>query len=178
MAGLLAHEGIHAADRIEAGPIGRYSTEFRAYWVMGVGSTLSTAPVPTMTGRGPKSERARAIFEHLYNSPLYSSFVRPNYDDNIDHFRERVDNMLVPDGINLALSGRLQALRVEIESYTITVPSSFTTKKTAIMARYTACNADDKIEITGNRAWRDLVENIFTLPTERDTIKDDLHIPR
>jgi hypothetical protein len=177
MAELLAHEGIHAADLIEPGDLGRYATEFRAYWIMGVGAGKSTAPDPKMTGKGPKSPRAREIFEHLYNHPLYSAFTRPNYDANIAGFRERVDNMLVPDGINLALSGKLQALRTEIENYT-GLPGAFPPKRAAILARYAACTPNDKLEIRGNRAWRDLVESKFTVAPERVQIKTDLKIPQ
>ncbi len=174
MASLLAHEGIHALDRVEPGDFGRYATEFRAYWVGGLGRGLSTAPDPTMSGRGPKSPRAREIFEFIYNHPLYSSFTRDNYDRNINHFRERVNNMLVPDGINLVLSTKLQALRSEIESYS--GPATFFTKRVAILTRYAACSPDEKLEVRNNRAWRDLVEQIFTLTAHRVIIKIDLKI--
>ncbi len=185
MAEFLAHEGIHAADRTEGGEWGRYTTEFRAYWVMGVGSGESTAFDPAMSGIGPKTPRARAIFNHLYGSSTYP-FVKPAYDANTAGFREQVDNYLYPDGINLTLSGNLTALRTEIESYS---GSGYSAKKAAVRVRFGACSAADRTEITSNRMWRDLVEEKFTgsvvtswLPpaTERkaDQIKDILGIPR
>jgi hypothetical protein len=177
LANLLAHEGIHSADLTEPGDFGRYATEFRAYWIGGRGAGMSTAFDATMTGKGPKTPRARTIFEFLYNHPLYSEFTRPNYDANVNQFRERVDNMLVPDGINLALSGNLQALRTEVESYT-GAAGTFAAKRAAIATRYAACNADDRVEITGNRTWRDLVERKFTVAAEMVQIKTDLAIPR
>jgi len=175
MTGLLAHEGIHAADRPEPGAWGRYTTEFRAYWIMGVGAGQSTAPDPTMSGMGPKSQRARTIFEMLYNHPLYSSFTATNYDNNTDHFRERVDNYHAPDGINLALSGNLQQLRSEIESYT---GSWFPIKRAMVAGKYAACTADEKREISNNRMWRDLVEEKFTIRAEAVSIKTILGIPQ
>jgi hypothetical protein len=158
MAEFLAHEGIHAADRTEAGTWGRYTTEFRAYWVMGTGASESTAFDPTMDGVGPKSPRARAIFRHLYGSSTYP-FVKPAYDGNVDGFREKVDNYLYPDGINLTLSAKLTELRTEIESFS---GSGYAAKKAAVQTRYNACSAGDKAEIRNNRMWRDLVEEKFT----------------
>jgi hypothetical protein len=100
------------------------------------------------------------IFRHLYGSQTYK-FVQPAYDGNTDHFRERVDNLLHPDGINLTLSRPLADLRAEIESY-VSSADAYPGKKAAVVARYGACTAADKREITGNRAWRDLVEARFT----------------
>jgi len=158
MAEFLAHESIHAADRTEPDTWGRYTTEFRAYWVMGVGAGESTAFDPSMSGLGPKSPRARRIFNHMYGSSTYP-FVKPAYDANTNGFRTRADNYLYPDGINLTLSGTLTALRTEIESYT---GSGYAAKKTAVAARYAACTPDDKDEIHRNRMWRNLVEEKFT----------------
>jgi len=158
MGEFLAHEGIHAADRTEPGTFGRYSTEFRAYWIMGTGAGLSTAFDASLDGVGPRSPRARAIFHHLYGSSTYP-FVKPNYDANVHGFREQVDNLLYPDGINLTLSAHLTELRSEIESYS---GSGYAAKKTAVATKYAACAPDDRVEITNNRMWRNLVEEKFT----------------
>ena len=183
----LTHEGIHAADR-NAGAPGdwdRYATEFRAYWIMGTGAGLSTAPDPEMSGLGPKSPRARAIFNHVYGSPTYP-FVKPAYDSNASGFRERADNYLYPDGINLTLSQKLATLRRDIESYSGLAPD-YAAKRAVIVAGFAACAVADKAEIRGNREWRDLVESKFTtrvVPgvapaiTERDDIKTELAVPR
>jgi hypothetical protein len=152
---------------------------------MGTGSGASTAFDPSMSGVGPKSPRARTIFAHLYGSSTYP-FVKPAYDGNVDGFRERVDNLLYPDGINLTLSAHLTELRTEIEGYS---GSGYAAKKTAIATKFGACAADDRAEITNNRMWRDLVEEKFTgsvwvsyLPPvrgrEADQIKTLLGIPR
>jgi hypothetical protein len=185
MAGLLTHEGIHALDRRPSGDWGSYVTEFRAYWVMGMAAGASTAPDPTMSERGPKSPRARAIFDHLYGSPAYP-FVQKAYDANTAGFRERVDNYLYPDGINLSLSVSLADLRKEIEGYT---GAGYAAKRMLVAARHAALAAADKDQIIRNREWRDLVEDKFTgiirvswvppkTKKEADDIKDLLGIPR
>jgi len=186
MAELLTHEGIHAADRVLPGDFDRYATEFRAYWIMGMGAGASEAPDPAMSNLGPKSPRANAIFRHLYGSATYP-FVQPAYDGNVDHFRERVDNLLHPDGINLTLSRTLQDLRAELEGY-VSSAAAYPAKKAAVTAKYALCTPDDRREISGNRAWRDLVEQKFTtglivvmapVPrSERNEIKDILAIPQ
>lgn len=183
---LLAHEGTHAADRPSGvpGDWDRYATEFRAYWIEGIGAGQSTAFDPTMSGLGPKAPRARAIFEFLYGSATYP-FVKPAYDGNVAGFRERVDNYLFPDGINLTLSGTLTALRKEIETGTPVLPAAFAAKKAAVLAKFAGCTPSDRTEISNNRDWRDLVEQKFPGVTaavpparQQDEIKDALGIPR
>ena len=158
LAGLLAHEGIHAADvhPSPATPWDRYTTEFRAYWIGGLGSGLATDVDQTMDAKGPKSRRARAIFDHLYNSATYT-FVKPAYDTNSNHFRERADALVSPDGINLTLSQGLAELRAAVEN---TVPP-YATRKADVTAKFGALGAADRAQVRNNRAWRDLVESKF-----------------
>ena len=127
---LIIHEAVHAMDVPRSGtPIEQYRTEFRAYWMDGRfgppdraictpadGPDCKDATYdPTMTPPGPKSPRARAIFGILYGSVTYPD-IKAAYDNNTDGFREEVDNTLVPDGINLILSGSLAELRKVIET--------------------------------------------------------------
>lgn len=177
LADFLAHEGIHAADRTGSGSGDweSYVTEFRAYWIMGTGAGSATAFDPTMSGIGPKAPRARVIFEHLYGNSTYP-FVKPAYDANAAGFRERADNYLFPDGINLALSPQLADLRAEIEGYT-GAAGTFPAKRAAVSTKYTACPPGDKNEVHNNRDWRDLVEQKFA-GAERTDIKTLLGIPQ
>jgi hypothetical protein len=181
------HESVHVVDiRPHAGStIERYKTEFRAYWMDGgfdrrpgvgaaPGPLRSTAFDPSMDNRGPKSEKARAIFNHMYGSPTYD-FVQPAYDANTLHFREQVDAFVVPDGINLLVSTRLENLRGAIEAY---AAAGFAAHQANVRALYAATNADDKREITGNRSWRDLVERKYLVQAEQTAIKVELAIPR
>jgi hypothetical protein len=141
---------------------------------MGVGAEQSTAFDPAMSGVGPRSPRARKIFNHMYGSPLYH-FVKPAYDSNERGFRERADNYVFPDGVNLTLSAQLTALREEIERFDGT---GFAARRAAISTKYAACGADDVGEVMRNRAWRDLVEAKFPAPAQRNQVKDALKIPR
>lgn len=182
---LLAHEGTHAADRPSGVPGGwdRYATEFRAYWIEGIGAGQPTAFDPTMSGLGPKAPRARAIFEFLYGSATHP-FVKPACDGNVAGFGERVDNYLFPDGINLTLSGTLTALRTEIETGTPVAPAAFAAKKVAVLAKFAGCTPADRTEISHDRDWRDLVEEKFpgvtaaVPPARQQEIRDALGIPR
>jgi hypothetical protein len=160
IAPFLMHEGIHALDQTVAGgdTFGRYQQEFRAYWVQGVGAGLSTAFDPNLPEKiGPRSKRANAIFQHVYNSPTYD-YVRPAYDNNVGGFRDRVDAYLYPDGINLLLSPHLADLRKEIETW---AGVDFAGKRATMMAKFAVCDANEKREIAGNRVWRTLVEQTF-----------------
>src|SRR5262249_22958854 len=137
--------------------IERYKTEFRAYWMDGSFDDKSTAFDPKLDNVGPKTPKAREIFRHLYRSTTYQ-YVEDAYDKNTDHFREQVDNYLVPDGINLIVSVRLEALRDKIEHYG---GAGFAAHKGEVQALFDLCDGDDKEQIAGNRAWRDLVERKY-----------------
>jgi hypothetical protein len=137
-----------------------------------------------LSGLGPKAPRARTIFTFLYTNQTYS-FVKPAYDGNVDGFRERADNYLFPDGINLTLSPTLAALRSEIETGTPVAAPAFAAKKAGVIAKFGLCTVADRAEIKHNRDWRDLVEVKFTGMTvgppavaQKDEIKDALGIPR
>src|SRR4029453_7909042 len=142
----LAHEGIHATDRPlpPSGPTDKwpdYVAEFRAYWVEGRGAKLSTAFDPSMDNRGPKSKRSRDIFDFLYTEMNTTyPFVKQHYDLNTNGFRDKVNDYIFPDGINLLLSGHLTALRTENEG-SMGVAAAFAAKKTAITAKFAACDA-------------------------------------
>lgn len=182
----LKHEGIHAVDReLPAAVAGDdwpdYVAEFRSYWVEGRGAALSTAVDPTMDNRGPKSARSRDIFEFLYTDMNATyPFVKEDYDSNANGFRDKVNNYVYPDGINLILSGKLTALRTEIDSFS-GLPADYPAKKAAIQAKFAALvpGTDDAElrEIRGNRDWRDLVESKFPVAANRTEIKGILGIP-
>ena len=69
----------------------------------------------------------------------------------------------------------LDALRVEIESYT---GAPFAAKRAAIVAKVAGLSAVDKDELRKRRDWRNLVEGKFTTVSEADDIKALLGIPR
>ena len=137
---MLVHEAVHALD-VRPGdnaPLERYKTEFRAYWMdahlgpplegscpedqkakrctdLG-GSCLDTSYCAELPPPGPKTPRSRSIFNHLYGSPTYD-FVKTSYDGNVDGFRRAVDQYVVPDGIDLIVSIRLDDLRILVDGW-------------------------------------------------------------
>lgn len=189
MAMFAAHEAIHSVDDPPPGWMAgtpdafyRYRMEFRAYWVDGRYSALSTDRDDSLSF-GPKSPRANAIFQHIYSSYDYT---KTGYDGDAGGFREKVDNYLYPDGINLIASAHLAALKTAVRNSA----GTFAVRHARVSAALAACNATDRAEITGNRAWRDDVEANFTTAPEpvpgaapprnepaRDQIKRLLKIP-
>lgn len=174
--GTIVHEAVHALDkRPRAGTyIERYKTEFRAYWLDGSFDKYSTKyiPNPKWGNLGPKTARANAIFRHLYGSPTYP-WMKREYDANRT-FREQVNAFMVPDGINLLVSVRLENLRAAIEGFS---GSGFGAHLTAIRTLYGQTDSLDKREVKGNRYWRALVERKYS-GTEVTTIKTILGIPQ
>lgn len=183
------HEAVHALD-IEPDKntwLEQYKKEFRAYWMDGrygvpdqgvcpsaSPGCLKTEYDPKMPPPGPKSPRARAIFRHLYGSNLYK-YVKENYDKNIDGFRVAVDNYLAPDGINLIVSLRLEALRRIIENWN---GMRFTELLDNVQAALARLDANDRNEIANNRAWRDLVERKVERKELQDIVKSRMGIPK
>jgi hypothetical protein len=194
---LITHEAVHAVDVVSAAgtSLARYKKEFRAYWVDGRFGPPNVAVCPVAPGGckdartdlsmpppGPKSPRARAIFEIVYGSTTYP-FVKPAYDNNTGGFRTAVDAYVIPDGINLIVSVRLEALRQIIQ------PGITTANLAAQRARVRAfmgvgappavgaLNQPEKDEIARSRAWRDLIDSRVTGAANRALIKSDLGIP-
>ena len=204
---LIVHESVHAMD-VRPSPntlIERYKTEFRAYWMDGrfgpprtatcpAPSTPTTNPCPSVSPTcfstafrpdlpppGPKSCRARKIFaDQLYGSTTYP-FVKPAYDDNTDGFREQVDSYLIPDGINLVVSVRLESLRALLAGFSGSGFAALKTQVEGFMGTGAAppvgaLDAGEKNEIVRNRAWRDLVDRSFSNTGERAQITSVLGI--
>jgi hypothetical protein len=176
LVGMVMHEAVHAVDvRPNSGSdLERYKGEFRAYWMDGQFDGRSTEFDPTLDGRGPKSEKSRAIFEHMYGSPTYP-FVLPAYDGNVAGFRDAVDAYVVPDGINLIVSTQLERLRALIDRYR---GRGFARHRARVETMFLAATPEEQREIAGNRAWRDLVDRRYTAGSERADIKTVLTIPQ
>ena len=178
---LITHEAIHALDR---GPgtkstsdFENYRSEFRAYWNEGNADIdkLSTAYDKTMDNRGPKSPRARAIFEHMYGNPTYP-FVKKNYDKNKRGFRDKVNAYLFPEGINLIGSHRLENLRKEIAGYRGKTKKQFRDHFLYLAISTIFLSKDEINEIKGNRSWKKLVEKTYWGKQEKE-VKNLLKIP-
>jgi hypothetical protein len=133
-----------------------------------------------MPAPGPKSPRARAIFQHLYDDYDY---VQPAYDNNTDGFRDEVDQYVIPDGLNLIVSVRLEALRKLVAGFDGSNFPDFRAKVQAFTGigppppegEFTI---DDRAAIASSRAWRDLVNAKVPGAAHRAAIKTDLGIPQ
>jgi hypothetical protein len=202
---LAVHEGVHALDITAATTsasrtdLERYKMEFRAYWTDGRYGPPTLADCSSYSGGGrcedaifnpfiipatpgPKSDRARAIFdEQLYGSNLYP-FVKPAYDDNVGGFREAVDRYLVPEGINLLISHRMESLRALIAAGPT---PNFAALQTGVEGFYSIGPApaagplqpNEVDVIQRSRTWRELVENSVTNPMDPNTLKGIMGIP-
>lgn len=176
----LTHESVHMIDkRPDSGtPIERYKSEFRAYWYEGDVSrdALSTEFDETMDSFGPKSAKARNIFKHVYNSPAYA-YVKENYDANTGGFRDKVNAFIVPDGINVIVSVRIDDLRNKVANLPRGIVYKGSTHQTNVQTEYAKLNADDKQEVTGSRYWRTLAESKGYSANDTMELKTDLGIP-
>ena len=193
---LIVHEAVHALDTRDNSTLEKYKTEFRAYWMDGrFGPPFQSAcPAPpngcrearfdpTIPLPGPKSPRAKAIFDHLYGSVTYP-FVKPAYDNNEAGFRTEVDNYLIPDGINLLVSERLEVLRGVIESFLGLRFNALRNRVQAFMGAVAPApaqgvlDAEERAFIANSRAWRALLDRKISSRTNRTLLKTDLGIPQ
>jgi hypothetical protein len=173
-----------------------------------VGKCLDTSYCAELPAPGPKTPRSRAIFSHLYESKKSYGYVRKAYDANVDGFRQAVDQYVVPDGIDLIVSLRLDDLRLLIgewrrreDLYSIhTRAGGRPTFEPAFPARtpgfsgfrsrvrayvheegqvppHGRLNEEEKRQVRGNRAWRDLVERQIRDLDQQRQLKLDLGIP-
>lgn len=199
---ICVHEAVHAYDVREDSntPLERYKTEFRAYWMDGrygpplEGSCpegeaperctdlrrrcLDTNYCAELPAPGPKTPRSRRIFNHLYGSTTYR-FVKENYDENVDGFRQAVDQYVIPDGINLIASVWLEQLRGVIDLWN---GSNFEAFRERVLywtapAPRGRLNDMERAQVRGGRAWRDLVERKVRDSDQQRQIKQDMGIP-
>jgi hypothetical protein len=170
-----AHEGVHAADiGLNTGDWGEYQREFRAYWIEdAVGRGLPTGQMASAPAIGPRSEKANAIFRHLYGNPTYP-YVKPAYDGNVDGFREKADAYFHPDGVNLSMSVALFDLQREVEDYNGT---GFAAKRAAIHTKFAACSPAEKDEVRTQNQWSRMVDAKYTNAAEHTAVRTELAIP-
>ena len=194
---IVVHEGIHGLDFSPVDPhstLEAYKAEFRAYWMMGKYGPPDTATCPkgdakckpaiydeSMIPPGPKSPRARAIFDHVYNSPAYAH-LKAAYDSDGAGFRQFADSYLVPDGINLTVSPRTDDLRLLIDGWDGKDFPAFKSEVNRFLGigappTNGVLTADDRAEIVRSRSWRDLVELKVKKKAQQIEIKTMLGIP-
>jgi hypothetical protein len=107
-------------------------------------------------------------------------YVKQAYDTDVS-FRVAVDNYLIPDGINLIVSRRLELLRELIEGFSGHGFNAFRARVRQFVAIGPApaagvLSGEEFNEVKGNRAWRELVDRKISDPAQRALIKADLWI--
>jgi len=128
---------------------------------------------------GPKSPRAREIFNHLYASYDY---VRDAYDNNTSGFREMADNYTHPEGLNLNFSRGLDALQKKIRTYTVATFAAVHTTVKGFMGIGPApptgvLTADEQAEVASQRSWGLLIDREVAVAAHRTALKTTLKIP-
>lgn len=197
---LAVHEAVHSFDFYFnfTAPIADYRTEFRAYWTDGRFGPPDQATVPghpeqsanfdpddpDLHPPGPQSRRANTIFHLLYDDPVGYPFVRNNYDNNVNHFREEVDAYLIPDGINLILSRRLELLRLIVDAG---IGPSFATFRDKILAFYGqgplpapaagVLTAAERDYVSSSRQWREHLFRMVSNVANRNVLLTAMAIP-
>ncbi len=166
------HDADHHAKTDDGGDAwGRYSTEFRAYWIDGTyrdrsgasGSAKSGLSVKDHEGKNEvkldefDNERQQTIFSKLYQSQSYA-YVAKAWNDGSEgsEFQTRVLGMPQPQGINLVDSVRIDNLYLELAK-------SKPDRKRAI-ALADELNAEDKQAIAGEgmrSKWTSLIDSKF-----------------
>jgi hypothetical protein len=188
---LAIHEAVHEMDRVPgAAPFDQYKREFRAYWMDGrfgdplvASNGFPAAFDPATPTPGPKSPRANQVFRLQYDDPILYPYCKPNYDANTNHFREEVDSYLIPDGVNLNISGPVDALRAHLVAG---MAAGFAAFRTGVQSFFGigaappggVLTAGDRTYIAGSRTWRELVDNLAGASgPQKTTVKADMGIP-
>lgn len=119
---ILVHEVQHDADRHDKEPgyggsgadeaWNRYKTEFRAYYTDG--SNAGSMVSGTATDVRFDNLRQQQVFNHLWSSPVYASWLGPAYNRNKKvggrPFQDLVHGYMRPEGVNLTNSPRIDDL--------------------------------------------------------------------
>jgi hypothetical protein len=168
------HEAMHMmyVNEHNGNVIDRYKDEFNAQWMDGWADHESTAFDPNLDPPGPKSPRARAIFDTLYKDP--GSWMEKAYNADEEGFRSFADNYLYPDGINLIASVKLDELQKFIREWDGNNFAGFHGQVTRMVY---ALDTQEMDQLGNNQAWRTLIEDKVTNPSDLTVIKALMGIP-
>src|SRR6185436_7504838 len=86
----------------------RYRAQFNAEWHVSNLANVPTHFEPSLDSKGPRTFKARMIFERIYE---VDDAIRNAYDTNRAGIRERIDTYSAPESFNPLDSPRLQKLR-------------------------------------------------------------------
>ena len=112
------------------GPLVDYRNQFNAKWDVPPHAGKSTGFGEALDSKGPRSARARSVFNELYAEPA----IKTGYDtDTPAGYRDQCNRYVAPTGTNPDASPRLQALRTALEPPALT-PVPATTGDAAYVA--------------------------------------------
>ena len=125
---------------------------------------------PTLSSRGPKTERSRRVFEAIHRE---NAAFAAAYDGNVGGLKEQVDRYQGPEGLNLLDSPGLQRLREVFFGFTVPVPAaSFAAFRAVVTAAARPLTAEDRDEVDRSLDWQLLVDRHLTSNARRDEIKN------
>ena len=174
-AGAAAEGGLSATGAAVASPdiVKRdYRIRFDARWDSSRFSALKTEFDPHLDSKGPRSPRARVIFNELYTT---EPSLRQMYDANSGGVREFCDLYAGPEAANIIASPRLQDVRAMLDGPAIpatgTGDPAYTAFVATILPKAQALDANDRQEIQRSRRWRTAIEAKVHGPTSAVTLQ-------
>jgi hypothetical protein len=147
-----------------------YRAEFSARFGSARFASFSDDFDPLLNSFGPRTPRARAVFQGIYQLPVFQA----GYDtDTPPGFRHLCDTLAGADGTNLIASPRLHALRLILDGRPITASSSADPRYASLVAevrqRTAVLDAHDRWELEHAQAWRLAVERKVEGPSPEVT---------
>ena len=149
-----------------------YRIRFDARWDSSRFSALKTEFDSHLDSKGPRSPRARAIFNELYNT---ETSVKVMYDSNGGGVREFCDLYAGPEAANIIASPRLQDVRAMLAGPQIVAANTgdpvYTAFVATVVPKAQALDANDRQEIQRSRQWRTAIEAKVKGPTPAVTMQ-------
>lgn len=158
-----------------AGPSGAparfevYHSRFNGYWEVAPFAGQATEWNQALDSRGPRSTRARNIFERIYSED--AGFAAA-YDANTAGLQERVDRYMGPESLNALNSPRVQSLRDRFRAHPrpVTTTAQYNALKAAVQAGSAGLAPEDRQAISNSNEWRTLIVDHATTAARRDEL--------
>jgi hypothetical protein len=136
-----------------------YRIRFDARWELPRFAAKPTVFDATLSSKGPRNARARAIFLELYGT---EPSLAQAYDRNWGGVRELCDTYTHPEGANVIASPRIQRLRALFDGAQIVANGTASLGYKTLMAKVVpvaqTLDATDRAYIESSRAWRGIIE--------------------
>ncbi len=138
----------------------RYQAAFNAQWENPVHHPLSEDFDPTLDSKGPRNQKARAIFNQIYTG---DPAIRTAYDSNTGGIRERIDEFGIPDFINSIASPRIASLRTLFRTQALITSANllnaaYVAFKTRLHPVTQLLDVNERAEITNSHRWQLIID--------------------